>query len=66
MTYLAALNDPALIFLCGVLLAMAIGLWASNWQIRCVRCNRNCAGRCAGGTIDAPLCVDCAAQERKR
>ena len=53
------MSTPLVIFLVGVNLAILVGL--AMWETpRCVACGRKCGGRIAGGTIDSPLCPECA------
>lgn len=53
------MNDALLVFMIAIGLIMAVALYASGLSIRCVVCGRRCGGRIAGGTVDAPECVEC-------
>ena len=55
-----AAMTAGLVYLCAFLFVVAVGLCVSGSRVRCVTCGRRCDGRICGGTVDSPLCWECA------
>lgn len=56
-------DEALLAFAAFLCLVIAVTLASTNRR-PCSRCQRDCAGRIAGGTPDSPLCIDCVKAER--